>query len=239
MQNEWFLKLGYFTLALIVLCLLTLIAYRAIKGSTEQSMIRKNTLLVMGGLGLWHLYHYILSAFGILSVIYFPPPFVTLLILPAFLFTGIFLYRNRQKKWILEIPSHWLAFYQTFRIAIETLFILSLPFGVLHPNVTLEGYNYDMLFAATAPIIGYLLYRDQIKYKTVALLWNYLGLVVIAVIIFLFQTTIFAPELYGPETPGFNPDTFYYPYALVAGFLMPSAVFIHLLSIIHLRRLRK
>jgi len=115
---------------------------------------------------------------------------------------------------------------------IESLFVASVAQGVLHKNVTVEGYNYDMFFAASALIIGFLFIKKMVSDKVV-LMWNYLGLFVIAIIIFLFNATLYLPEMFGPDTLPFPAEFIQYPYSVVAGFLMPSAVFIHVLSIYH------
>jgi hypothetical protein len=69
-----------------------------------------------------------------------------LLVLPAFLFTGIFLTKNRKKDWIMIIPEEWLTSIQSFRVLVEILFVYSVSAKVLHPLETIEGYNFDMVF---------------------------------------------------------------------------------------------
>lgn len=188
------------------------------------------------GLLVWNFYLYLVAESGIVQDFTLPPKGMMALILPAFIFTGLFIYFNRKEAWIGNIPPHWLIYYQTFRILIELLFVASVAEGVLHSNVTIEGYNFDLIFACTAPIIGYILQQDYIKYRKLALAWNYLGLGVIASIIFVFITTIFFPGFYGSETQ-LMPKAFgTYPYVIVAGFLMPSAVFMHVLSIVQLNK---
>lgn len=89
------------------------------------------------------------------------PRVLIFLVFPAFLFTAVFLISNRNKAWIHNILPHWLIFYQTFRIAIESLFVFSVAKGILPELVTIKGYNFDMLFACTAPIVGYYVYRKS------------------------------------------------------------------------------
>ena len=138
-------------------------------------------------------------------------------------------------KWVQTILPLWLATYQTFRLILETIFVYSVAAGILHENVTIKGYNYDMIFACTSLITALIIYKTKQLPKQLLLAWNYLGLLVIAVIISLFITTIYLPEIYGPNTPIFPTDFGFYPYVLVPGFLMPSAIFIHVLSIIQLK----
>ncbi len=230
------LKLAYLGLTLLMILIIVLIAKTAInKTFTTPALRTKKIVLIILGLVGWQVYIYILASTGVLQDFSFPPKFFLLLILPAFVFTGIFIFKNRNNAWIQNIPAHWLVYYQSFRVLVETLFVFTVAAGFLHPNVTIEGYNYDMVFAFTAPIIGLLVFQFKVLPKKIALLWNYLGLVVIAVIIFLFMSTIYFPHIYGPDSIPFPTEAGIYPYVLVAGFLMPSAVFVHVLSIVQLK----
>ena len=235
-----YLKLSYIGLSLLMSLILIFIGKIAIYKTFEDSVIRKKKLtkVILGIIG-WHIYMFALASSGILQDLTFPPRFAIFMIIPAFIFTGIFMHKNKNNKWIENIPERWLIYYQTFRIAIETLFVYTVAEGILHPNVTIEGYNYDMIYAFTAPLIGLLVFNLKAIPKKIALLWNYLGLVVIASIIFLFMTTIYVPHMYGPDTIPFPMGFTLYPYVTVAGFLMPSAVFIHVLSIVQLSKSSK
>ena len=234
------LQLGYIGLSLLMTIIIYFIAARAIndKGNFDRKVKRKPLLLIIG-LILWHLYLFLIAQSGFLQDFSFPPRVVLVVILPAFLFTGIFIFRNRNIQWIQHIPSHWLLFYQTFRILIETLFVFSVAKGVLPYHVTIEGYNMDLIFALTAPVIGFLVYKRSKHSINLAIAWNFIGLTVIATILFLFMTTIYFPQFFGSSEPLMSKEFGVYPYPLVAGFLMPSAVFMHVLSIVQLIKRKK
>ena len=221
------LKLGYIALSLAMTIILIAFAYKAMH-NTNAKLFKKWVIILLG----WQLYIFGLSLTGFIETLDFPPRFVLLTILPAFIFIAWSTTKIKSGNWLHQIPAHWLIFYQVFRIGIETLFVFSVYAGVLHSNVTLHGYNYDMIYAATALLVGWQVWKGNLK---LGLIWNYLGLIVIAFIISLFQTTIYLPEIYGDIQP-FPVDFFTYPYILVAAFLMPSAVFIHVVSIIQLRQ---
>lgn len=234
------LQLGYIGLSLLMTIIIYFIAARAIndKGNFDRKVKRKSLLLVIG-LVLWHVYLFLIAQSGFLQDFSFPPRVVLVVILPAFIFTGIFIFRNRNNQWIQHIPPHWLLFYQIFRILIETLFVFSVAKGVLPYHVTIEGYNMDLIFAFTAPVIGFLVYKRHKRSINLAIAWNFLGLTVIATILFLFMTTIYFPEFFGSSEPLMSKEFGVYPYPLVAGFLMPSAVFMHVLSIVQLIKRKK
>ena len=229
------LKLAYIGLTIGIVIILFLIGKYAINHSVADKKNNSNkTRLLILGLIFWQVYILSIALTGFMTDFSFPPRFVILMIFPAFIFTGVFLYKNRKKQWLQVIPDAWLTLYQSFRILIESIFVATVAAGLLHKNVTIEGYNYDMIFAFTAPIMTLYIYLSKSFSRTILLAWNFLGLAVIAVIIFLFITTIYFPEIYGDDVASFPQEFGLYPYALVPGFLMPSAVFIHVLSIFKL-----
>ena len=231
------MEIGYIALSIFMNGVLLLIGMRAINKTFENNSKRRNKkMLFLFSLILWQVYILLIGKSGILQDYSLPPRVLLLCILPAFLFTGIFLYKNKNNKWINNIPEHWLIFYQTFRIAIETLFVFSVAKGIMPAIVTIKGYNFDLIFAMTAPIVGLYLYSKNTKSIKTALIWNYFGLLVIASILFLFITSIYFPQLYGSEIALMPREFGLYPYPIVPSFLMPSAVFIHVLSIIQLRK---
>ena len=234
------LQLGYIGLTLLINLILLLIGIKAIdKTFVDSSKAKTKKALLLSCLITWQLYIFAIASTGILQNFDFPPKFVLFLILPAYRFTGIFIYINRNNSWIQNIPKQWLVNYQTFRIAVETLLAFSVTAGILHTNVSIQGYNFDMIFAFTAPVVAYMVFQKKTYKANIAILWNFLGLIVIASIIFLFITSIYFPQIYGGEISLISTDFGKYPYVLVPGFLMPSAVFIHILSIVQLTKAPK
>lgn len=198
----------------------------------QKKKLRKLVIYLL----LWQAYVFGISITGFLMDFSLPPRFPIFLVIPAFVFTGVFIYRNRNAKWITVIPPSWLIYIQSFRIIVETLFVLTVAKGYLHPEVTIEGYNYDMLIGLSAPVVAYLVFNRGLLSKNVAILWNYLGLAVLASVIFVFVTTIYFSSMYGISQEMLPMNFGSYPYTLVASFLMPTAVFIHILSIVQLRK---
>jgi hypothetical protein len=231
------MEIAYIALSILMNGILFFIGKTAIeKTVTEDSKKRNKKTLLLLGLILWQAYILMIGKSGILQDYSLPPRVLLFCILPAFLFTGIFLYKNRNNSWIHSIPKKWLLYYQTFRLAIETLFVFSVAQGIMPTLVTIKGYNFDLIFAMTAPMIGLQMHFQKTKAYKTAIIWNYLGLVVIASIIFLFVTAIYFPQLYGSKSALMPIEFGLYPYPLVPSFLMPSAVFIHVLSIMQLRK---
>lgn len=228
------LQAAFILLTLFTIVFLIVIGVKAIT-ATSSNPKKDKTLLILGLL-LWQVFIFSVASTGALKSYEFPPLFAIAFIIPSFIFTGFFLYRNRNHNWIKSIPQQWIIYFQSFRILVETLFVFSLAQGIFNYQVTIEGYNFDMIFALTAPIVAFLFYSKKVLSRKIMLIWNYLGLAVLASVIVLFLTSVYNPQIYGSEVPILPLESMTYPYVLIAGFLMPVAVFLHVLSIIQLKR---
>ena len=234
------LKAGFIGLSLLMAFLIVNEGFVVIDktfGLGPKSQKKKRLLIL--GLIVWLAYNYFMGSSGVLRTFELPPRFVLFIIFPAFLFTGIFIYQNRNNKWVQNLNPKNLTYLQSFRILVETLFVYAVAANVLHENVTIEGYNFDMIFGFSAPIVAFLVFRTRPYLTNWLKLWNYLGLVVLASVIFVFFTTIYFPGLYGSADRLMPLEFTEFPYIMVAGFLMPLAVFMHILSIVHLNKTRE
>jgi len=110
------LHLGYLGLTLVVIFILFVIGSKTIDSTFFDKSIAKEKKVKLGvGLLLWQIYVYAMAASGVFDNFDFPPRFFLFLILPLFVFTGVFIYKNRNKAWIANIPEHWLVFYQRIK----------------------------------------------------------------------------------------------------------------------------
>ncbi|MFT4521990.1 MAG: hypothetical protein ACI8ZN_000929 [Bacteroidia bacterium] len=232
--------LGYILLTVFVSVILLYCYNFGLHKSGVEPIKRKQKLLkaslVLAG---WFVYLISMAKTGILQDYSLPPRFPIFTIFPAFGFIFVVARRKETAVFISNIPTTWLTFVQSFRIVVELLFVASVANGMLHPEVTIEGYNYDMIFGFSALLVGYLDYKYLNKSNTLVLWWNYLGLAVLFSVIILFVTTTYIPNLWGSETTLALPGMVSFPTILVPAFLMPVAVFIHVLSIIKLRNEKK
>jgi hypothetical protein len=231
--------MGYIALS-IVMALFIVMGYSSALQRTgaDPSVRFRRVGTLVAGLIAWGLYVLLLDRSGVLRTFALPPRFPILLIFPAFMIGAIILYRSRNSPVLAALPLGWPIYYQVCRVGIELLFVASVASGALHKEVTIEGYNPDLFFGLSAPLIAFTVFNRGVLSTRVALLWNYLGLAVIGWIIVLFFTTLYWPALWGSPAPLLAPDRIALPFLLVPAFLMPSAVFMHILSILHLRHRR-
>lgn len=233
------LQLGYLALTLAVCLLLIYFGFVVINKTFDEPKKKTKKIQLILGIAAWQVYLAMMGSTDFILSYSFPPRFALTMIIPAFIFTGIFVYSNRNKAWLMNLPTKQIFFFQSFRILVETLFVASVAAGILHKEASIEGYNYDMVYAITVPIVGLIAFGRKSSSLKLIRFWNYLGLAVLASVIFVFMTSIYKPELYGSTAPLLPLEAIAYPHGLVAGCLMPVAVFMHVLSIAQLNRMIK
>lgn len=231
------LEFGYIALTLGMTAIVLWGYHHGLKQSIKnESMVQRKIRRAALGILAWLVYVFLISKSGLLHTYELPPRFPVFLIFPVFLFTGITLYRHRHSPIFEAIPISWTNYIQGFRILVESLFVGSVAAGILHPEVTIEGYNYDMIYAISILIISLLVFQFMLFSTRLILIWNYLGLLVLLSVILVFTTTTYVPGLWGSELPLSPIEMMNFPFTLVPAYLMPLAVFIHLFSIMQIRR---
>ena len=210
-----------------------LIGYRnvLIKKSKE---VTKNLLLVVGAVVGWLSYVSILSGTKFLHTLELPPRFPLTIIIPFFAFGIIFYIKNKDNKTLQSIPLKWTALFQSFRVVVELLLFALVTEGILTRYASFDGYNFDILMGIIAPILFYLIVNNKIGKKPLIAL-NILGIVMVLFVGFIVATTMYFPQIWGSEVQLTSFEFIDMPNLLVACFLAPMAIFIHIVSLIQLR----
>lgn len=199
----------------------------------KLSKFRTTTLLLLAG---WLSYVTVISVAGVLQKGGLPPRIPLMLILPLFTFMFWFVRSGRFAGVIAALPGVWLVYAQSFRIIVELLLHALYKEGILPKMGTFEGYNYEIVIGITALLIGYLGYTKQVLPRGILVLWNWMGLGTLAVVVFIFLSHVYMRGLYVNPEPLSIEDFGAFPYTLLAGFLMPMAVFMHVLSLMKLSK---
>lgn len=227
--------LAYILLNLICCVFILFLGFGLLKDEM-QLLKRQKGLRLVSGLTVWQLFIYLVSESGFTLSLEFPPRFAIVFIVPSFIFTAIFLYSNRNSNWIKKVSLKQITLFQSFRILVENIFLWSVAKGILHYNVSIEGYNFDMIFGFTALLVYLIIWVLKKENKKLLLYWNYLGILVLASVIFVFVSTLYLPQIYGFDKTPMKVSFLEYPFILVAAFMMPLAVFLHILSIIRINK---
>lgn len=217
-----------FVMALLVYAGMAHAANRATTDAKQRRRYKVRTALVLDA---WLIYVSVLSLAGVLATDALPPRMPLLLILPAFGFITWFFLSGRFTAIIAAVPMAWLVYAQSFRIVVELLLLGLCLKGILPQAATFEGYNYDIAAGITALPMGYLACTRRLLPAVVLIIWNILGLCTLVIIVFIIISHIYLPALW-PGSQLSMAQVGVFPYTLLAGFLMPLAVFLHVFSLV-------
>ena len=227
---------GYFLLSAFI-TLIFLLGYRSVLRSTALTTPERSRKILIAALVifLWLAYLAILSQTGILRDLNLPPKFPLLVFLP-FVIGLLFVYfRSKNSVVIHAIPTSWLIYFQSFRIAVEVLILFTFFEGILPQSATFEGMNFDVVMGLSAPFVGIYVAKHPNR-KRIQYLWNILGICMVLFVAFIVASSIYFPAIWNSETPLVDLRFLDMPYLLLAGYLAPMAIFIHVVSLTQLRK---
>ena len=189
-----------------------------------------------GGLILWTIYLLVLDQSGILRSMVNPPRIPLLVILPAFILIVWFFVSGKHRPFTQNIPIWQPVLIQSFRIGVEFLILGIYLNGIGPVQATFEGYNFDIVSGLLAIPTAWFLYKKMSFAKIAAWIWSILSLLLLANIVFIFNTLVMRPEMWGFAENPISVEFTKMPYILIAGFYMPFAVFLHAFTLTQLRK---
>lgn len=174
-------------------------------------------MLVTGGL----------AASGmLLSFDSFPPP-VLRLILPALLLTAVVCLSSRGRGWVRDWSLSGMVAFQAFRLPLELIMHEAAREGVMPPQMTFTGRNWDILTGLLAVPLAYLLARGQASAGWVWL-WNALGMGLLVNVVGVAVLSVPGPFRYFMNQPA-NVWIGHAPFVWLPTVLVPLALAGHLL----------
>jgi len=159
----------------------------------------------------------------------FPLPILPLLP-PALILTLYLFISKKGKAFIDDLPMEQLIWISIVRIPVEiTLYGLFLVKAV--PEImTFAGLNFDILAGLTAPIIAYYGIRLKKFNKTILLIWNIIGLLLlINIIVIAILSAPFPIQQFAFEQP--NIAVLRFPFSWLPSFVAPVVLISHLIMI--------
>jgi hypothetical protein len=158
------------------------------------------------------------------------PPRIMFAIVPPLIIILLFVFSGWLDKLLLSLPSSWLITPQCFRILMEIILWLLFIENIIPIQMTFEGYNFDVIVGLTAPIISYLCFSQNRPLKTLAIVWNIIGLLVLINIVVIANISTPSTLRVFMNEPA-NTIIGYFPFIWLPGFVVPMALFMHLASL--------
>ncbi|WP_158620439.1 MULTISPECIES: hypothetical protein [Corallococcus] len=205
------------------------VARSARRSGREAPSATRLGLAVVSVFALWLGATALLASSGVLSVQSARPSPWPLLPLSAITVLLVLGRTPLAKTLLANTPRYWPIAAQSFRIAVELILFAWHQDGRAPTQVTFEGRNFDILVGLTAPLVAWLVATNRVAPKLV-LLWNVLGLAVLANTIFTVATSAPGPlHLDWPGVPFTAIAT--WPVIWLPALLAPLAVFLHVMSL--------
>lgn len=167
---------------LALVCLVIVLVYlrKAVSmtswGRPVQDRIYYSTLLAVAG---WVVLVGVLARKGIFADFSSLPPRPVLLILlplPVVLWIA---FSKKFSTLASVLPEHWLIFFQAFRIPVELILWQAFLKGALPVQMSFEGRNWDILSGVLALATGWIVLRRKKHYRTLAFVFNIIGLLLL------------------------------------------------------------
>jgi hypothetical protein len=158
-----------------------------------------------------------------------PPRPGLVIIVPVFLL--LFLSFTRRFSSLIQfVPAHWLVFMQSFRIIVEILLWVAFSKGLLPKQMTFEGRNYDIITGVLALITGVIIMKRVLWWRTAAILFNIVGILLLLNIIVIAVLSMPGPLRYFMNEPS-SSIVAEFPFIYLPGILVVCAAALHIWSL--------
>ncbi len=222
---------GFLFVLLTVLCLFLIFkgltkTLKRIDHPKSKQIINVYLLSVI----IWGIVLSLLSYTGILSDFStFPPYMIIVLVIPLIAIVRLS-FSPKFSNIIAHVPTSWLIYIQMFRVVVELLLWMLFLDQLLPIQMTFEGRNWDILVGLTAPI-AVVLYKISGKYKkSVLMIWNVMGLLLLLNIVVIALLSMPTPVRQFMNEPA-NTIVATFPFVFLPGFLVPLAYSMHIFSL--------
>lgn len=162
-----------------------------------------------------------------------PPP-ALLVLMALFLLTVVLALSPWGKRVATRVGVRALVGLQIFRLPVEWLLHRMYGEGFVPVQMTFEGRNFDVVTAVVALVLALWMWRRDAP-RGVVLVWNILGLALLANIVIIAILSTPAGFQTFPGTPA-NTLPSVFPFVWLPSFLVPLALASHLLLFRLLRR---
>ncbi|HEX4947983.1 MAG TPA: hypothetical protein VFZ34_15025 [Blastocatellia bacterium] len=224
-------------LILIVVALVVVIAIAlnklAAMNSAKRSVVYVSVGLLIGWLALMAL----LAVAGFFRDFQTLPPRIAFGLVPTLLGIVVLSASPRVRHFLFAAPETWLIAYQVYRVPLEIVLWLLFSANLLPVQMTFEGRNFDIVPALLAPFIAWFCFVKKSWSRVIAVIWNVAGFLLVinvATMGLLSAPTPFRVFLNEPSTR-FVAD---FPYIWIPTFLVPLALFGHVMSLLQLLKKR-
>ena len=165
------------------------------------------------------------------------PPTIAVLILAANLAAAIFALSRAGARVADTVPLAALVALQSFRLPLELVMHRAASEGVMPPQMSYSGWNFDIVTGTLAPVVA-MAVAFLARHRGVVLAWNVLGTLLLAAIVVISTLSSPLPIRVFHGEPA-NVWIAYAPFVWLVALLVPVALAGHILVFRALLRRRR
>lgn len=150
-----------------------------------------------------------------------PPPMGVFIVLV--LVVGLSLGLSRAGTALRELSFGALILVQGFRLPLELVMHRAATDGVMPPELSYSGLNFDVLTGSTALIVGALAAAGKAP-RALVWAWNVLGIAALGMIVFVAVATSPMVKLFGDDPRHVNTWVTFVPYVWLPAVLVVAAI---------------
>jgi len=232
MKNEMLIPAVAWVLLTIVCVAFIIFGLQAALKRTGWERIKGRKILTRTVLLLaaWTALLLVLSDRGFFSQFETLPPRPALVLLIPLPIVLVIAFSKKGTQLLQSLPTQWLVWMQSFRIAVELLLLMAFLKNLLPVQMTFEGLNFDILSGVLALPVGYLMSRKKSYAPQLAIAYNGIGMLLLLNILVIAVLSMPTPFRYFQNEPA-NTLVAQFPFILLPGILVPIAYTLHIFSL--------
>lgn len=164
-----------------------------------------------------------------------PPRIMLFGVFPTLVAIAAMFFTTKGRSFIDGINLKTLTYFHTIRIPVEMALVLLFHQGVVSVYMTFEGTNFDLFSGVTAPVVGYLAFRNGTLRSRLLLIWNVVCLLLLLNVVITAIFAVPSPfQQISLDQP--NVAVLYFPFNLLPAVVVPLVLLAHLVAIRRLMR---
>jgi hypothetical protein len=222
-----FLHNGFVVITVLLAAGIVLNVYLAGRGLRES---RARTWAFTGvavlGTAAWMTLTWFVAATGIIADFARRPPPVVLMLLVVLSMGTAIAFTRYGTRFVQGLPLWILIAGQSFRLPLELLMHRAAEEGVMPPQMTYTGWNFDIVTGAAALPVAWWLARGHRHARAIAVIWNAVGTLLLANVLVIAVISTPLVAAFGPER--LNVWVAYPPFIWLPTMMVLTAITGHL-----------
>jgi membrane protein YdbS with pleckstrin-like domain len=221
---------GYITLTFILTTIATFIMFIISALFSGDKKVEKSAIIVALLTLLWLIFQSTLSLNKWYMDRTTTPPHLMFPVFSAIVMMISLFTIPRFRHWIDHVSMNVLTWIHVVRIPVEFCLFWLATQHQLPWSMTFEGYNFDIIFGITAPVVALLYFTFKKINQRVFLIWNILGLISVLAVVIRGIGAVPSPMQKWDFTQP-NYAVMHFPFIWLPAVIVPIVIFTHINAI--------